>query len=67
VTRPNRPRPEVHEETGLANLELGSHIWNRRHPVWFNGVHAEVRSVWFLARVPAFEVDTSGSTDIERK
>jgi 8-oxo-dGTP pyrophosphatase MutT (NUDIX family) len=59
-------RREVHEETGFDDLELGPHIWNRRHVVWFNGVHTDVREVWFLSRVPAFEVDTSGFTDIER-
>jgi 8-oxo-dGTP pyrophosphatase MutT (NUDIX family) len=59
-------RREVREETGLAEVALGPHIWNRRHVVWFNGVHTDVREVWFLARVPAFDVDTSGFTDIER-
>ena len=34
--------------------------------VWFNGVHSDVREVWFLARAPAFPVDTSGFTDLER-
>jgi 8-oxo-dGTP pyrophosphatase MutT (NUDIX family) len=60
-------RREVWEETGLADVELGPHIWNRRHVVWFNRVHTDVREVWFLARVPAFDVDTSGFTDIERE
>ena len=59
-------RREVWEETGFADLVLGPHIWNRRHVVTFNGVHVDVREVWFFARVPAFEIDTSRFTELER-
>ena len=60
-------RREVLEETGLANLLLGPHIWNRRHVVVFNGTHFDIREVWFFARVLAFEIDTSGFTELERR
>jgi len=45
-------RREVYEETGLADFDLGPHIWNRRHLFWFDGLHTDIREVWFLARVP---------------
>lgn len=57
---------ELQEETGLRDIELGPHIWNRRHVLWFNGMHTDVRETWFIARVPAFEVDTSGFTELEK-
>jgi len=60
-------RREVREETGLANFELGPHIWNRRHVFTFYGTHQDVRETWFFARVPAFSIDTSGFTDQERE
>jgi 8-oxo-dGTP pyrophosphatase MutT (NUDIX family) len=59
-------RREVWEETGLANLELGPHIWNRRHVFTFYGAKQDVREVWFFARVPTFEINTSGFTTMER-
>jgi ADP-ribose pyrophosphatase YjhB (NUDIX family) len=58
---------EILEETGLDGLELGPHVWNRRHVLWFNGAHLDVREVWFFARVSAFEVDTAGFTADERR
>jgi len=60
-------RREVLEETGLANFELGPHIWNRRHVFSFYGSKQDVREIWFFARVPNFDIDTSGITDMERK
>ena len=60
-------RREVWEETGLSNLLLGPHIWNRRHVVAFNGTRLDIREVWFFSRVPAFEIDTSGFTELERR
>jgi len=58
-------RREVLEETGLDDVVLGPHIWNRRHVVSFDGRTSDVRETWFLARVPAFDVDTSGFTEME--
>lgn len=59
-------RREVLEETGLTNFELGPHIWNRRHVFSFYGSEQDVREVWFFARVPHFDIDTSGFTEMEQ-
>ena len=59
-------RREVFEETGLASFDLGRHIWNRRHVFEFYGEHLDVREQWFFARVPHFEISTSGFTEGER-
>ena len=31
----------------------------------FNGRISDVREVWFLARVPSFDIDISGFTELE--
>jgi 8-oxo-dGTP pyrophosphatase MutT (NUDIX family) len=58
---------EVWEETGLTGFALGPEVW-RGLPwiaVW-GGVAYEVQQRYFLARVPAFEIDTSGFEEFER-
>ena len=60
-------RREVLEETGLADIDLGPHIWNRRHLFKFYGEYQDVRETWFFARVPAFTVETSGFTEVEKE
>ncbi|MCX5256920.1 NUDIX domain-containing protein [Streptomyces canus] len=58
---------ELREETGLTNVSLGPEIWRGRP--WATvreGVAYEVRQRYYLARVPAFDVDTSAFEDIER-
>lgn len=60
-------RREVTEETGLLHFTLGPHIWNREEIFSFNGVLLHARETWFFARVPHFEVDISGFSDIERE
>lgn len=59
-------RREVFEETGLVDIALGPHIWNRRHVFTFNGNTFDVRETWFLARALAFEINTDGFTALER-
>jgi 8-oxo-dGTP pyrophosphatase MutT (NUDIX family) len=59
-------RREVWEETGLPIIELGPHIWNRRHVFTFYGALQDVREIWFFARVPSFDIDTSRFTEMER-
>jgi 8-oxo-dGTP pyrophosphatase MutT (NUDIX family) len=66
-TAADAARREVWEETGLADVVLGPHIWNRRHVFYFYGSKQDVREVWFFARVPTFEIDTSRFTEIERE
>lgn len=59
-------RREVMEETGLAEFNLGPHIWNREVILSFNGVLLHAKETWFFARVAHFDVDISGFSDIER-
>ncbi len=58
---------EVLEETGLKEISLSPHIWNRRHVFKFYGKYQDVREIWFFARVRAFTVVTSGFTEIEKE
>ncbi len=44
-------RREVFEETGLANFELGPHIWNREVILSWNGVLIHAKERWFFSRV----------------
>jgi 8-oxo-dGTP pyrophosphatase MutT (NUDIX family) len=58
---------ELREETGLTNVSLGPEIWRGRP--WTTvrgGVAYEVRQRYYMARVPAFEVDTSAFEEIEK-
>ncbi|MCF1600045.1 NUDIX domain-containing protein [Streptomyces muensis] len=58
---------ELREETGLTNVALGPEIWRGRPWVTVReGVLYEVRQRYYLARVPAFDVDTSAFEDVER-
>ncbi|GAA2767135.1 hypothetical protein GCM10010103_61760 [Streptomyces paradoxus] len=58
---------ELREETGQTNVSLGPEIWQdvrgRRSG---KGVACEVRQRYYVARVPAFDVDTSAFEDSER-
>ncbi|MEI9907249.1 MAG: NUDIX domain-containing protein [Actinomycetota bacterium] len=60
-------RREVTEETGLTDVNLLAHIWNREHIISFNGELIHTKEKWFVARVQHFEIDTSGFSEIERK
>ena len=58
---------ELREETGLTNVSLGPEIWRGRP--WTtvrDGIAYEVRQRYYMARVPAFEVDTSAFEEIEK-
>jgi len=57
---------ELHEETGLSNVQLGPEVWRRRHVVGWRGVEYDIRERWFIARVDRFDIDTSGFTHAER-
>ena len=57
---------ELEEETGLSGAELGPEVWRRRHVLDWDGVVTDIRERFFLARVPAFEIDTTGWTEAER-
>lgn len=57
---------ELREETGLTDVNLSREVWRGRPwiAVW-DGVTYEVRQRYFLARVPTFEIDTSGFEEAE--
>lgn len=47
-------RRELLEETGLADFELGPHIWTRTAPLAHGGWDGETERI-YLVRTPAFE------------
>jgi len=59
-------RREVFEETGWKGPLSLVEVWHRRHVAPFLRQLIDHRERWYLARVPAFRVDTSGFTELER-
>ncbi|MEW2289184.1 NUDIX domain-containing protein [Streptomyces sp. NPDC047841] len=53
---------EIREETGLADVALGPEVWRRRAVASWGGRTYDCHERFFLARVDAFDVDTSGFT-----
>ncbi|MGH8893049.1 MAG: NUDIX hydrolase, partial [Actinomycetes bacterium] len=60
-------RRELSEETGCTDVLLGPPVWVRRADFEFEGERVQADETFFLARVPAWEVDTSGFTDLEQR
>jgi ADP-ribose pyrophosphatase YjhB (NUDIX family) len=61
-------RRELAEETGLTDLELGPHIWNRRDVFEWRGTLLDVRERWYLTWVAdVFDLDDAGWTPEERE
>ena len=58
---------ELREETGLSGGELGPLVWTRHGSFVFEGEPVEQHESFFLARVPAAEVDSSGHTELEQR
>lgn len=57
---------EVFEETGLAGLVLGPHVWNRRVSFTWRGRRLAVTERWYVARVAPFVPTDAGWTAEER-
>ncbi|MEH0935035.1 NUDIX hydrolase [Micromonospora psammae] len=59
---------ELAEETGLRldPAALGEPVWSETIEFTFDGVGYRQEQQFFLVRVPAWEVDTAGFTDLER-
>jgi 8-oxo-dGTP pyrophosphatase MutT (NUDIX family) len=59
---------ELAEETGLrlTPAELGAPVWSETVEFPFDGVWYRQEQEFFLVRVPAWEVDTTGFNEIER-
>ncbi|GAA4955406.1 hypothetical protein GCM10023238_22540 [Streptomyces heliomycini] len=55
-----RPAPEVEEETGRTEFEIGSQIWYREAVASWGGNTYDCRERFYLCRVSHFSVDTSG-------
>ena len=58
---------EIREETGLADVTLSREVWRGRP--WIavrDAIEYEVQQRYFMARVPSFDIDTSGFEDVER-
>jgi 8-oxo-dGTP pyrophosphatase MutT (NUDIX family) len=58
---------ELAEETGCTDVSLGPAVWTRSASFVFEGAHVEQHETFFVARVPAWEVDTAGFTDLEQR
>ena len=57
---------EVAEETGLADVALGPHVFDRTDDFTWRGRRYRTVERWFLARVPAFAPSRAGWTAAER-
>jgi 8-oxo-dGTP pyrophosphatase MutT (NUDIX family) len=59
---------ELFEETGLrvSPAELGAPVWREVTEFPFDGVWYRQEQEFFLLRVPAWEVDTTGFDELER-
>jgi 8-oxo-dGTP pyrophosphatase MutT (NUDIX family) len=58
---------ELQEETGLTGVDLGAVVWTRRNCFSFEGEQFDQQESFFLARVPRWEVDTSGFNALEQR
>ena len=56
---------ELREEAGVNGAQLGPWLWTREHVFPFGGEWLRQRERFYLARVPDFVVDTTGSLDYE--
>jgi 8-oxo-dGTP pyrophosphatase MutT (NUDIX family) len=60
-------RRELQEETGCTAAHLGPPVWTRRSAFDFEGERFEQDETFFVARVNAWDVDTTGFTGLEAR
>jgi 8-oxo-dGTP pyrophosphatase MutT (NUDIX family) len=60
-------RRELREETGCTGVRLSAPVWRRTAEFSFEGERYRAQETYVVARVPTWEVDTSGFTDLERR
>jgi 8-oxo-dGTP pyrophosphatase MutT (NUDIX family) len=58
---------ELWEETGLTGVEVGPCIWTRNLILAWGGEVWDSRESFFVCRAPAFEVDKTNWTELERR
>lgn len=58
-------RREAYEETGLAVLPPGAHVWTREHTYRFDGRTVDVHEDWLLHRVAHYDPDPAQLSDYE--
>jgi 8-oxo-dGTP pyrophosphatase MutT (NUDIX family) len=60
-------RRELAEETGCTDVRLEGPAWTRTAEFSFEGEAIRQTETFYVARVPAWDVDTRGFTDLERR
>ncbi len=65
-THEQAARREMLEETGLSGFELGPAVWQRTGPGLLERETVMYQSTAYLVRVPGFDVDIAGFTEVER-
>jgi ADP-ribose pyrophosphatase YjhB (NUDIX family) len=60
-------RRELAEETGCTEVQLEGPAWTRTAEFSFEGEAIRSFETFYVARVPAWDVDTRGFTDLERR
>lgn len=60
-------RRELAEETGCTEVTLGAPVWTRVGEFDFAGQSYRQHEIFFLVRVSAWQVDTAGHNDEERR
>lgn len=60
-------RREAYEETGLATLPDGEHVWTRDHTYRYDARTVEVHEDWLLVRVPSFAPAPARLTEREAR
>lgn len=60
-------RREAYEETGLAGLPDGVHVWTREHTYRFDGRTVDVHEDWLLHRVAHYDPAPAQLSDYETR
>jgi 8-oxo-dGTP pyrophosphatase MutT (NUDIX family) len=60
-------RREAYEETGLAVLPPGVHVWTREHTYRFDGRTVDVHEDWLLHRVAHYDPAPAQLSDYETR
>jgi len=64
---PDAARRELQEETGCVDVQLGPPVWTRSCDFAIEGETIRQDETFFVGRVGAWEVDTTGFTELEER